>query len=509
MSTNANEKRIARNTIFLYFRIFISICLSLYTSRVMLEVLGVRDYGVYNVVGGLVIILSFLNGTMSGATQRFLNFEMGRGMSGKLSETFAAAWVIHLVIAGIVFLLGESVGLWFVNNFLVIAPDRMIAANWVYQFSLIGGILTVLMVPFTGAVFAHEKMNVYAYISLGFSVMKLVVILLLLFVSAVDNLIIYAGLMMLVSAIHFLCFFIYGLKKFPECRLRLNAPKDTIKTMLRYSGSDLVGTSCYTIENQGVLVILNRVGGTALNAVGGLTATVTLTIAQFGSSLIMAFRPQIIKQYAARQYSVMQRLLVNCSRYAILLLALIAIPAFVEMDFILGVWLKEVPPFTAEFCRITLLASMSQMAVTTLACGIHATGKILSYSVITGLTYIVMLPIMYCLIIITGYPAWVYILPIIQLTINVVVIAVMLHNRVPEFRIWDFLSRGFLAPTVLTVICTTIAFLPTLNMHEGWCRFICVGLISTALLFASSWFLLFDNDVRQEIIEKIREKLHV
>lgn len=506
MIVQDNEKRIAKNTVFLYVRILLSVALSLYTSRVVLEALGVADYGVYNVVGGLIVILSFLNGTMSGATQRFLNFEMGRGQEGRLAETFSAAWVIHLSIAGIVILLGETIGLWIVNHFLEIAPERMVAANWTYQFSLFGGVFAVLMVPFTGAVFAHEKMNVYAIITLAFSVMKLGVVLLILYSARADNLITYAGLMLGVSFLHFLFYVIYCLSKFSECRLSVAAEKNTVTTILKFSGSDLIGTSCYTIENQGVLVILNKIGGTVLNAAGGLATTVTLTINQFGTSLIMAFRPQIIKQYAAHNYEMMQRLMVNCAKYSIILLSLIAVPVYVEMEFVLNVWLTDVPDHTLAFCRIAMLASMSQMTISTLNCGIHATGKIFSFSVITGLTYLIELPIMYALIVLTGSPSWVYILPVFQLTFNIGLISVMLRKRMREFKIAGFITRGFLAPTLVTLVCAAISFIPEFYMSAGWGRFIVVALTSTALLGALSWSTLFDSEMRSEIIAYIKSK---
>lgn len=509
MSVRANEKLIAKNTVFLYVRILISIALSLYTSRVVLEVLGVRDYGVYNVVGGLILILAFLNGTMSGTTQRFLNFEMGKGKEHRLSETFSAAWAIHIGIAVVVLILGESIGLWMVNNFLVIAPERMVAANWTYQMSLLGGIFTVLMVPFTGAVIAHEKMNIYAIFSLVFSILKLLIVLLLLFVAAFDNLIYYAVLMMLVSLVHFLCFLIYGLRYFPECSLAIKASSATIKTMLKYSGSDLIGTTCYTVENQGVLVILNRIGGTVLNAAGGLATTVALTINQFGSSLIMAFRPQIIKQFAAGNFAMMQRLMINCSKYAIILFALFAIPAFIEMDFVLDIWLKDVPPHTSEFCRLTLLSSMSFMTVTTLNCGMHATGKILKFSTITGITYLIELPLMYWLFSLTGNPDWVYILPIFQLTFNIGLIAVMLRNRMPSFRIIRFVALGFLLPCCISIVCSFATYFISFGIPEGWPKLISVIAISTALLAVSSWFIIFDQNMRHETLSTLKAKLHL
>lgn len=503
-----HEKLIARNTLFLYGRILISILLSLYTSRVVLEMLGVKDYGIYNIVGGIIIILSFLNGTMSGATQRFLNYEMGCGKQGKLAETFSAAWVIHIIIATIVLIIGETVGVWLVNNYLVIAPERIIAANWTFQFSLLGGILTIIMVPFVGAIYAHEKLNIYAIFTLVFSFLKLCIALMLLYVARLDNLITFAALMTVVYLIHFLCFFIYALKKFPECTLRFRASSETIRSMLRYSGSDLIGTSCYTIETQGVLVVLNRIGGTVLNAAGGLTATVTLTINQFGSALIMAFRPQIIQQYAARNFEYMQRLLINCSKYAIILLTVFLVPAFIEMDYILNLWLTEVPQHTSEFCRITLLASMSQMAVTSLACGIHATGKVFVFSFVTGFTYIIQLPIMYWLILWTSNPDWAYILSIFQLTANVFIIAYMLNKKIAQFSIFKFVTRGFLAPSLITLVSFIVGLIPAILMSGGFLRLTIVIVISFISTVLTSWTFLIDDEMKSEIKVKVHSIIH-
>lgn len=507
MST-ANEKRIAKNTVFLFVRMLFTLGISLYTSRVVLDVLGVRDYGIYNVVGGLILILSFLNGTMSGATQRFLNYEMGLGKDGRLRETFTAAWTIHLCIAGILLVLGETLGLWFVNSQLVIEPARMTAANWTYQFSLLSGVLTVMLVPFNGAVFAHERMNVYAVFTIIFTLLKLGVALLLVFVATADNLIIYAGLMAAASGLHFLMYFIYCLQKFPECSLKLTPDRRCVKNMLTYSGSDLVGTLCYTTENQGVLVILNRVGGTVLNAAGGLTMTVTISISQFGSAIIMAFRPQIIKQYAAGNFDYMMRLMVNCSKYSILLLSLFAIPAFVEMPYLLGLWLKEVPDYTVVFCRLTLLMSISQMAVLTLNAGMHATGDIFKFSIITGLSYLLELPVMYIMIRITDHPEWAYYLPIIQQSLLVLIINIMLRNRISGYSMRRFILPAYVAPAVLA-LAVGAATSALANMVEGdFLRLLAVCAVSSLLLCGLAWTLLLTPDMRAEIIETIRKKLH-
>lgn len=502
-----NDRRIARNTGFLYLRMLVIMGVSLYTSRVVLDVLGVADYGIYNVVGGLVVILSFLNGTMSGATQRFLNYEMGRGEAGLLKATFASAWAIHLAIAAILLLLGETAGLWFVKNYLVIEPERMTAAMWIYQFSLWGALFSVLLVPFNGAVFAHERMNVYAYITLLFTFLKLGVALLLLYVASADTLIAYAALIFAVNVVNFLCYFIYCLRNFSECGISVKAPAAQVRNMLVYSGSDLIGTACYTIENQGVLVILNRIGGTVLNAAGGLCVTVCSAISQFGSSIIMAFRPQIIKQYAARDYDYMQTLMVNCSKYSILLLALFAIPAFVEMDYLLELWLKEVPAYTALFCRLALIMALSQMAVFTLNAGIHATGRIFRFSLITGLTYIIELPIMYVLMRHTGNPAWAYIIPIFQMTFNVALVSVMLRNRMAEFKIMRFICSGYLQPVAVVLTVGIVMWMTTSVFKDSLLRLLMVGFTSALLVIGLYWSALMTPAMRAEVMTAIKKKL--
>lgn len=504
-----NEKRIFRNSVFLYIRILISIILSLYTSRVILEVLGVRDYGIYNVVGGLIVLLSFLNETMSATTQRFLNYEMGLGKEGRLADTFSAAWAVHLGVAALVAVLGETAGLWAVNRYLVISPERMTAANWTYQFSLLGGIFTILSFPYIGAVYAHEKMNVYAVITLGFSALKLGVVLLLLYAADFDSLIIYSGLMAAVSLVFFLSFRIYCRKNFAECTNLNFRHKKIITRIVKFSGSDLAGTSGYTIQTQGILVILNRLGGTVLNAAGGLASTVTLTVNQLGSSIILAFKPQIIKHYASGDFISMQKLMVNCSKFSIILLAVFAVPCLIETEFILGVWLTEIPAHTAEFIRIALLASLSQMTFQTLTCGIHATGRIFSFSITTGIIYILMLPAMYWSAYLADNPAWIYILPVFQTVFYVVFSAIMLRKRMCGFRISGFLWHGYIFPSIIVAMCCTIVFYLTLIINTGWLRFITTVSVSTALIGLSAWIFLLNKELRKETMVIIKKKMHI
>lgn len=509
--SRTTSKRIARNSVYLYLRMLITLFVSLYTSRVMLQVLGVRDYGVYNVVGGMVVILSFLNGTMSGTTQRFLNYEMGRADEGRLPRTFEAAFVIHLCISGVLLLLGETIGLWYVNNRLVIEPERMIAANWTYQFTLIGGVCTIMQVPFSGAILAHEHMNAYAYINLIFTFLKLGVTVALLYIGEIDNLIIYAALIFAVTLFTTILFAWYCIRRFSECRLSIRWNKAEISDMTKYSLSDLFGTTCYTIENQGVIVILNKIGGTILNAAGGLSVTVGNSLFQFGTSIITAFRPQIIQQYACRNYEYMQTLLINCSRFSILLMGMFAIPAFAQMDYLLNLWLTVVPPYTIDFCRISLVALLSMLSLQTLNAAMHATGKILTFSIVTGISYLLELPIIYYLIRYSDNPRWAYYVPFFQLAICVFIVAGMFKYRLPEFRAWQYLLKGYLLPWALIISLGALIFLlqPQLSawgLHTGFLKLIVVGLLSVILVCAFSWLLVLPQEARNEVRAFISRK---
>ena len=510
MSQNTS-KRIARNSLYLYLRMLITLVVSLYTSRVMLQVLGVRDYGVYNVVGGMVVILSFLNGTMSGTTQRFLNYEMGCAREGRLGRTFVAAIDIHLCISAVLFILGETVGLWFVNTQLVIMPERIVAANWTYQFALLGGIATIMQVPFTGAILAHEHMNAYAYINLAFTFLKLGITVALLYIGAIDTLIIYAGLIFAVTLFTSILFARYCFKHFDECRCRLAWHWDEIKNMLRYSLSDLIGTTCYTIENQGVIVILNRIGGTVLNAAGGLSVTVSNALFQVGTSIVMAFRPQIIQQYASGNYGYMQTLMVNCSKFSILLMGLFAIPAFAEMDYLLGLWLTDVPPYTADFCRLAVISLLSMLSLQTLNAAMHATGKIFTFSLITGLTYLLELPLMYYMIRYTDNPRWAYIIPIFQIAACVVVVAVMFRYRLAEFRMTHYLLCGYLAPLALIIVVGYFISIFSTQLAvwgiDGFLQLIVVGLVSVATVALLAWVLILTPDTRKQVRALIAKRL--
>ena len=276
--TAAENHRIAKNAIYLYGRMLLTVGISLYTARVVLETLGVDNYAIYNLVGGIVAVLGFINGTMAGATQRFLNYEMGCGSEDRVRRTFSNALLIHLAIALIVLILAETVGLWFVNTRLVIAPERMWAANVTYQLSILAAMASIIQIPYVASVMAHEHMRIFASMSVLNVVLKLLVILSLVFFPTMDSLIIYAVLMLGVSLLIAALYRRYCVKHFNECHFSIRPDRDIFTSMLKFSGWDIYGNLCYTGRVQGTIVILNLFGGLPLNAAGNLTLTVSGTV---------------------------------------------------------------------------------------------------------------------------------------------------------------------------------------------------------------------------------------
>ena len=306
----SNNKRIAKNTIMLYIRMLLSMVVSLYTSRVVLNTLGVEDYGIYGVVGGVVAMFSFLNNTMSGATSRFLTFEMGRGDFKRLKNTFSSALIIHLLIVCAILLLAETIGLWFLANKLVIPVERMGAAHWVYQLSILSMAINVTQVPYNASIIAHEKMDVYAYVEILNVTLKLLIVYLLV-IGDFDKLILYAVLTLVVSMTIAFIYRIYCIRNFEECRFEWNWNKNILKGLLSFSTYNLYGNFGSVMNMQGTNFALNHFWGVILNSASGIATTVANVVNSFTSNILVAFRPQITKSYAQGDITTFQNLFVN------------------------------------------------------------------------------------------------------------------------------------------------------------------------------------------------------
>lgn len=433
-----NNKRIAKNTLMLYVRMILIMLVSLYTSRVILKALGVEDFGLYNVVGGVVVLFTFINNAMVTSTQRFLNFEIGRNDIEEAQKVFSASLNIHFLIAGIFFLLAETVGLWFLNQYIQIPDGRETAANWVYQFSVIVSILNIVRSPYNAAIIAHEHMSFYAYVSIIEVILKLAIVYMVYLFA--DRLIAYAFLMMLVTLIVLGAYYIFCRKKYQICKYRFEYDKKRYLSLASFSGWSLFGSLANMGASQGINIILNMFFGVAVNAAMGIANQVNAAVYQFVSSFQTAFNPQIIKSYAAGDRTYFISLIMNTSRYSFLLLFLLALPIYICCPEILSIWLGTVPEYAVEFCRLMLLFLLIDAVQGPLWVSAQATGKIKNYQILMSVLILLNLPITYVLLVFFKNPE---IALIVRVAVNFItaVARVIYLNHLYDFPIWIYMKE--------------------------------------------------------------------
>lgn len=418
----SNNKIIAKNTMTLYLRMFLTMIVGLYTSRVVLATLGVEDFGIYSVVGGIVSMLSFINAAMSLSTSRFLTFEIGRGDVCRTQKVFSTAFEIHMAVSLLILFLAETVGLWFVVNKLVISEDRMIAAMWVYQCSILSMIVCVTQVPYNAVIISHEKMNVYAYVELLNVFLKLLVVYFLL-IGKADRLILYAVLQLCVSIFIALIYRIYSKIKYEECRITWMYDKHIIKPMLGFTVWSILGNVSYIGLTQGVNILLNLFFGPVVNSARAVAVQVQTTLNSFWTNFLTAINPQIIKSYASNEVSRLHELVSMGSLYAFFLMLIFTVPVISETPYLLKLWLNNVPDYTVVFVRLALLLSLIDCISEPLVNAIKATGVIKIYQIVVSIILLSILPISYILFKHNYPPFYVYI-------INIVISVLCLFVRV-------------------------------------------------------------------------------
>ena len=398
------NRRIAKNTVFLYFRTLIILLVTLYTSRIILNVLGVEDYGIYNVVGGIVFLFQFLQVGMIDASQRFLTYELGRNDKLQLQKVFSTSLIIHLTIILFLFLLAETAGLWFLNHRMNIPASRLIAANYVYQFSILIFTIKILSVPYNACIVAHEHMKVYAYVSILEVILQLAIVFLLKG-SASDKLILYAMLMSFVTLLICSLYALYCRRSFDECRFRAEIDKHLLHKMLSFAGWSFLGNIGYSFKMQGVNILINLFFGPVVNTARSIAYQVNAGIYNFVSNFQIAIKPQITKQYAIGDTDSMMRLVRNSSRYSFFLLMYLILPVFIKTPYILHLWLGIVPEYSVMFLRLVLIVTLINSIAGPIATAIQANGEIkLFQTSILGIT-LLDIPISY-VILKSGYPPY-------------------------------------------------------------------------------------------------------
>ncbi len=409
MTQSHDTKRIAKNTLVMYIRMAVMMVIGLYTSRVVLNVLGVADYGTYNVVGGVVSMFSLLTASMSASISRYLTFSLGKGDEGQLRRVFSVSLEVQMFLAVVIVLAVEAVGVWFLNTQMKIPAGRLVAANWVMQCSLVSFVVNLLMVPYNASIISHERMNIYAYISIWDAVMKLVIVY-ALYVSPFDKLKSYAVLLLVVSTLTTSFYWLYCKRHFRECRFRIVRDKSLIKEMTSFAGWGMIGDGAWILNTEGVNILINMFFGVVLNAARGIATTVDNMVQGFVRNFMVALNPQIVKSYAAGDYEYMHRLIFMGSKYSYFLMLFFFIPISLETRTILTLWLKVVPDYAVAFTRLTLMSTMCMMLGNTLVTSIQATGKIRKYSMVMGGMALSNFPLTWLAFVLGASPVWAYII---------------------------------------------------------------------------------------------------
>ncbi len=391
MGTASSTSRIAKNTLLLYFRQILIMLVSLYTVRVVLKILGEEDYGIYNVVAGVVVLFSFVNAAMTDSTQRFLNYALGKKDNDKVNQIFSASLVIHTAIAGIFLLAAETIGLWFVNNKLNIPAERHSAAMIVYQLSIAASLFGILRVPYNAVIIAYEKMSFFAGISILEAVFKLAIVYCLT-ITTFDELITYAFLTTIISVVFLLVYKLYCNKKFETANYKNVKNKQLTKDLISFSSWSLFGATANVCNQQGTNVVMNIFTNVTANAAMGIANQVNTAVFSFVSNFQLAFKPQLIKLYAADQKKDFMNLILRTSKFSFFLLFIIVLPLYLNTDFVLNIWLENPPEYSIQFVRLILICSLIEAINGPLWMSIQATGKIKNYQLIVSALIFMNLP---------------------------------------------------------------------------------------------------------------------
>lgn len=473
--TSQNNKRIAKNTLLLYVRTLFIMLVTLYTSRVILNTLGVSDYGVYNVVGGVVAMFGFINNSMSSATQRYITFALGKGDLENLQKVFSTALQIHILIAVLIVFLGETVGLWFMYEKMQIPADRMTAAFWVLQCSILSTVIMIISVPYNADIIAHEKMSAFAYISILEVILKLAVVYALL-ISPLDKLILYAFLILAVQLIIRICYSHYCNKHFDESKYRNVWDKSLFKEMTGFAGWSLFGNLSAVLFGQGLNMLLNVFFGPVVNAARAVAVQVQNALQQFVGNFQMALNPQITKTYAQGEIDEMHKLIFRSARFSFYLLFLLALPVLFETDFILTVWLKIVPENTVIFLRIMICTSLIYALANPLIVANQATGKIRKYQAVCGTILLMILPVSYvCLWL--GCPAYsVFIVHFIMESITQLARMYLLRHLI-SIRIKDYFINIYAKVVAVVMLSVIVPLYVYVSMDDTILRFFLICIV--------------------------------
>lgn len=497
----AESTRIARNTLMLYIRMVLSMFVGFYTSRVVLQTLGVVDYGIYNIVGGILSMMSFLNASMSSATSRFITYDLGQGDTVRLRETFNAAFQAHLLIALFILLFAETIGLWILNHHLVIPFERQTAAHWVYQFSVISVVIGITQAPYTATVMAHEQMDVYAWLELLNVTLKLVIVWLLQLLST-DHLITYGLLTLGVTLLSITLYRLYCIRHFAESRLAWQFRPVALRRMLCFTSWNLYADASVSLRQQGINILINRFFGVVLNASCAIASMIQGAFWLCGHNVLAAFRPQIIKQYARRNYEEMEQMVCRALCWTLLMSLTISVPALFCLPHLMQWWLGQVPPYAVLLCQILLVDNLFGLLNHICTICIYAEGNIRSFSLWNGTLKLVCLPIIYLLLLHCAHPAIPYLFSLGMLFIIFAMNFLLLKKQIPQIHLSKLIKS-----TSRPALVAFFSLVPFLLLHhllsQGWAHTLIFTLGYLLLLSIGTFYYILDQDSRHLVKQKL------
>ena len=506
MGDSAGNSRIARNTIFLYIRMAFVMIVTLYTSRVILRELGVTDFGIYNVVAGFVSMFSFLNTSLTASIQRFYNYENGQKGSEGFHQVFTTSFYIQLFLAIIILILLETFGLYYLNNQLVIPNDRLNAARYVFHMSSLSLFLVIMQVPYSAAVIAKEYMDYYAVVGVVDVLLKLLIVILLPFISA-DNLIVYSFALLLISVIDFTLYYIYSKRKIYEVKLDSTFNSSIFKSMLSFSGWSILGSSAQVVRNQGLNIIIILFFGPAVNAARGISYQVKTALASFMANIPTAARPQLTESYARGDIDRSKQIMFTISKICFYLIYIIALPVFFDLDYLLHLWLGEtIPDYTLIFSKIIIIITIVETFNWPISMMIYATGKIARYNILTSVLGILVLPISYLILKLSPNPIIVYFSSLL-ISIVVQIVSIKCLQISADISQREYYNKVII-PSVFVILLTFyVPYILTSFLAPSFIRTILNVIVSVIFTSVVIYLVGLNIQEKQMVISLIKKVL--
>ena len=506
--TSNNNKRIAKNTLLLYFRMLFIMLVTLYTSRVVLSVLGVQDFGIYNIVGGITVMFSFFNAALTSATQRFLSFELGRKNEDGFRTIINISFIVYVILSVVILLLGETIGMWFLTNKMEIPANKMNDAVWVLHLSLLAFIFGILRTPYNACIIAHERMSFYAIISIVEVLLRLLIVYLLV-LSTNNKLIIYSVLTAAVVGIVTLIYIIYNVTIFKEAQPRKEKDFHILKKLLSFSGWSVLGSFATVSANQGVNIVMNMFFGVSVNAAMGISHQVSQAVNQFVSNFQLAFNPQITKNYASGNNQYLLSLIEHSGKLSFFLMTIISLPIVIGIDSVLNIWLTVVPEYTGVFCQLTVASYLIDTFSAPLYMTVQATGKIRTYPICVSSIFLMNIILSYAIFSLRCPPQLALVVKILISVLLLTYRLFYLHKSV-RIPMTNYLVNGILKPLGLMACVYVASFLLYTQNGGRINNFVVLSLITLlAILFVYSLGLsknerTFINAAIAKTIHKIK-----